>query len=263
MKKAPTSEPLTPLCPPERVEPDTRPLEGEAAIEELAILAKALGHPARIQILKLLLEKNTCICGDIVDELPLAQSTVSEHLRILKAAGLLRGAVDGLRVNYCIAPRTLQRFRALVGTLSIRPLAPTGDQRANFKDGNPMTSIRIFDPVMCCSTGVCGPTVEPHLAQFAADLDWLATQGVSVTRFNLAQEPEAFVDGAIKQVLELQGIDGLPMIEVDGKVKSTGLYPSRADLAKWTVQENCCMPVAVTVPASQECCPPGSAVTSC
>lgn len=258
MKKSSVTVTTPPICPPEDLEADVRPLQDEAAIEELALLAKALGHPARIQILKLLLQKNTCICGDIVDELPLAQSTVSEHLRILKAAGLLRGAVDGLRVNYCIEPRTLRRLKALVNTLSVQPLAPTGDVSPIQRNGNVMSSIRIFDPVMCCSTGVCGPTVEPHLAQFATDLDWLKAQGVTVTRFNLAQEPEAFVDGPIKQVLELQGVEGLPMIEVNGKVKSTGLYPTRADLAKWTALENCCPPAAVSMPVSEACCPEGA-----
>lgn len=69
---------------------------------QLAAIAKALGHPARVAIIKLLLEKNTCICGDIVAELPLSQSTVSQHLKELKKAGLIKGEVDGPRVCYCI-----------------------------------------------------------------------------------------------------------------------------------------------------------------
>jgi ArsR family transcriptional regulator, arsenate/arsenite/antimonite-responsive transcriptional repressor len=85
------------------------------ADEELAMFAKALGHPARVQILRLLTRRTSCVCGDIVDELPLAQSTVSQHLKILKEAGLIRGDVDGPRVCYCIEPRTLRRFKALVG----------------------------------------------------------------------------------------------------------------------------------------------------
>jgi ArsR family transcriptional regulator, arsenate/arsenite/antimonite-responsive transcriptional repressor len=81
------------------------------------MLAKALGHPVRVQILRLLIQRTSCVCGDIVDELPLAQSTVSQHLKVLKDAGLIRGEVDGPRVCYCIEPRTLRRFRALVGGL--------------------------------------------------------------------------------------------------------------------------------------------------
>lgn len=68
----------------------------------IANYAKALAHPARIAILKLLIEKQACICGDIVDELPLSQSTVSQHLKELKQAGLIKGDIDGARVCYCI-----------------------------------------------------------------------------------------------------------------------------------------------------------------
>ena len=70
--------------------------------QELSAFAKALSHPARIAILKVLAEKNECICGDIVEVLPLAQSTVSQHLKELKSAGIIYGEIDGPRVSYCI-----------------------------------------------------------------------------------------------------------------------------------------------------------------
>ena len=70
--------------------------------QALALFAKALAHPARIAILRYLADKQTCICGDIVDELPLSQSTVSQHLKELKRCGLIKGNVDGPRVCYCI-----------------------------------------------------------------------------------------------------------------------------------------------------------------
>jgi len=100
-----------------REDPDLRPVEGKAADEELALLAKALGHPARVQILRLLVRREACVCGDIVDELPLAQSTVSQHLKVLKEAGLIRGEIDGPRVCYCVEPRVMRRLKALVGSL--------------------------------------------------------------------------------------------------------------------------------------------------
>ena len=96
---------------------DLRPTAGEDADRELAALAKAIGHPARIQILRLLARREACVCGDIVGELPLAQSTVSQHLKVLKEAGLVRGEVDGPRVCYCIDPRALRRLRVLVAGL--------------------------------------------------------------------------------------------------------------------------------------------------
>lgn len=104
-------------CPPARAEGDFGPLEGPEADAELARLAKAIAHPARVEILRILARKNTCLCSAIVDELPLAQSTVSQHLKILKDTGLLRGDVDGPRVNYCIEPLALQRLKDLVGSL--------------------------------------------------------------------------------------------------------------------------------------------------
>jgi ArsR family transcriptional regulator len=103
--------------PPLNDAPDLRPIEGSEADEELALLTKAVGHPARVQILRLLAHRESCICGDIVDELPLAQSTVSQHLKVLKEAGLIRGEIDGPRVCYCIEPRVLRRLKALVGSL--------------------------------------------------------------------------------------------------------------------------------------------------
>jgi ArsR family transcriptional regulator, arsenate/arsenite/antimonite-responsive transcriptional repressor len=104
-------------CPDPDPRPDLRPVEGDEADEELAALTKALGHPARIQILRLLLRRGACICGDIVEELPLAQSTVSQHLKVLKEVGLIRGDIDGPRICYCIEPRALRRLKVLVAGL--------------------------------------------------------------------------------------------------------------------------------------------------
>ena len=84
--------------------------------DALAKMAKALAHPARIAILRLLASR-ACLCGEVVEELPLAQSTVSQHLKVLKEAGLIRGDVDGPRTCYCVEPRALRRLKALVGSL--------------------------------------------------------------------------------------------------------------------------------------------------
>ncbi len=87
------------------------------ADEELAELAKALAHPARVAILRQLTEVGACICGEIVDFLPLAQATVSQHLKVLKEAGFVQGEIDGPRVCYCVNPKTVKRFRRLVAEL--------------------------------------------------------------------------------------------------------------------------------------------------
>lgn len=104
-------------CSPEEEAPEPRPVEGDLADEELAGLAKALGHPARVKIVRLLARRGRCVCGEIVAELPLAQSTVSQHLKILKEGGLIRGEVDGPRVCYCLSANALDRAKALVAAL--------------------------------------------------------------------------------------------------------------------------------------------------
>jgi len=93
---------------------DRGPAPDFATDQELATLARALAHPARVRILRILAGKKGCICGELVDALPLAQSTVSQHLKILKQAGLIRGEIDGPRICYCLAPEALRRLRVLI-----------------------------------------------------------------------------------------------------------------------------------------------------
>lgn len=85
--------------------------------EQLALLAKALGHPARVRIMRLLLSRDACYCGQIVDELPLAQATVSQHLKVLKDAGLVSGEIEGLRTCYCASRERLAEAHELLGGL--------------------------------------------------------------------------------------------------------------------------------------------------
>ncbi len=95
-----------------------------------------------------------------------------------------------------------------------------------------MPTVRVFDPPMCCPTGVCGPSVDPELARFSADLDWLKKQGVPVERFNLSQEPGAFANNTVVSgALKAKGNDCLPMVLVDERVAVEGAYPSRETLA--------------------------------
>lgn len=97
--------------------PDLRPVEGPLADTELSVLCRALGHPARVRIIRLLSQQNRCINGQIVQDLELAQSTVSQHLKVLKDAGLVRCEAEGTRARYCLEPSTLRRFRSLSGAL--------------------------------------------------------------------------------------------------------------------------------------------------
>jgi AhpD family alkylhydroperoxidase len=97
-----------------------------------------------------------------------------------------------------------------------------------------MKIIQVFDPALCCSTGVCGVDIDQQLVDFSADADWAKQQGAQIERFNLAQQPTAFAENAVvKEFLERSGAEALPLILVDGEMALAGRYPSRAELAEW------------------------------
>ncbi|MEX1099176.1 MAG: metalloregulator ArsR/SmtB family transcription factor [Bacteriovoracaceae bacterium] len=85
--------------------------------QSLATLCKALGHEARVQIVRMLLEKNACVCGDFVDYLPISQSTVSQHLKVLKEAGIITGEIDGNKICYGLNTEKIKELRVLIASL--------------------------------------------------------------------------------------------------------------------------------------------------
>lgn len=111
-----------------------------------------------------------------------------------------------------------------------------------------MAKLEVFDPPMCCSTGVCGPSVNPMLPRLAADLEWLRSLGIQVERYGLAQQPAAFRDNAaVRETLAQEGVECLPLFRVDDVTVSKGLYPTRVQLAEWVgltappvAQTTCC-----------------------
>lgn len=95
-----------------------------------------------------------------------------------------------------------------------------------------MKKIEIYDPAMCCPTGVCGTEVDPKLIQFASDLAWIKEQGAGVERFNLAQQPAAFAGNPqVSETLKAQGNACLPLVLVDGVIATRSIYPTRDQLA--------------------------------
>ncbi len=148
-----------------------------------------------------------------------------EPTRIYAADDIAPGAVDGL-----------------FASMFVRARKPSG------------VKVQVYDPAMCCSSGVCGPSVDPVLARFSADLDWLGTQGITVERYNLSQAPAAFVAApAVQAALAADGTACLPMILVDGEVRSQGKYPVRFTLAKWAGL-SLHAPVELNVLAPKGCC---------
>jgi hypothetical protein len=124
-----------------------------------------------------------------------------------------------------------------------------------------MTTFQVYDPPMCCSTGVCGPQVDPVLPRFTEDFHWLANQGIAVERFNLSQQPQAFVaNHVVKEALAKDGTSCLPLILVNGGVVSKGRYPEREELARFTGLQTVVEPQALPVIAGS--CKPGSGCCS-
>lgn len=114
-----------------------------------------------------------------------------------------------------------------------------------------MKSIQVYDPVLCCSTGVCGAEVDQALVEFSADADWAVRAGARVERFNLAHDPAAFAGNpTVKAYLERSGQEGLPLTLVDGEIALAGRYPGRTELARWAGIE----PAAPEAKPAGGCC---------
>jgi len=97
-----------------------------------------------------------------------------------------------------------------------------------------MKTIQVFDPALCCSTGVCSVDVDETLVDFSADVDWAKRNGARIERFNLAQQPLAFAENpTVRNFLERSGQEALPLILVDGDMALAGRYPTRTELARW------------------------------
>lgn len=126
-----------------------------------------------------------------------------------------------------------------------------------------MTTIAVFEPALCCNTGVCGEDVDQNLVTFTADMAWLTGQSVAITRHNLANDPLAFAHTeSVKNFLEIAGSAGLPLVSVDGVTVLTGRYPTRAELAHWAGLDTPAVVPAGAVNlglsgSESSCCPPG------
>ncbi|MGR8932064.1 MAG: arsenite efflux transporter metallochaperone ArsD [Gammaproteobacteria bacterium] len=119
-----------------------------------------------------------------------------------------------------------------------------------------MAMIQIYDPALCCSSGVCGTDVDQQLVDVAADVDWAKQNGAQIERFNLAQQPVAFAENTVvKAFLERSGAEALPLILVDGNIALAGRYPNRAELARWAdIAANAGTETASTCCSGSKCC---------
>ena len=186
------------------------------------------------------------------------------YLRVVRDAGF--EGVDVVAERPIDLPEGLlpEGAEAPLLSVTVRATRPVGTGRgraSGASESRPATAaptLRVYDPPQCCSTGVCGPDVDPALVQFAADLQALAASGVAVERFNLAQEPDAFVaEPAVVQAVNAIGTSVLPLLVVGGRVVSHGRYPSRDELAALVRGTDDAPAFSLRVSASA-CCPPDS-----
>ena len=121
-----------------------------------------------------------------------------------------------------------------------------------------MAFIQVFDPALCCSTGVCGVEVDEQLVAFAADVEWGRQAGLRIERYNLAQQPAAFAENAVvKGLLERSGLEALPVVLMDGQLMLAGRYPGRQELARWAGLPAAPQSEAGAAPAAGGCCSGG------
>jgi AhpD family alkylhydroperoxidase len=202
---------------------------GRVAISDLALLRPL--PPAILEMVEALVG---CVAGAVL---------VSETERMAKEAGLTdivlnpkSGYIDGM-VDW-----QDPLYQKIIGNLPagtkpgeyITSLEITAHKPGGAKSAKAGGRLEVYDPAMCCSTGVCGPDVDPVLVRFAADLKWLQKQGAEVERFNLSQSPAAFVENEqVKQALTDRGEAALPMVLAGGRVMSSGRHPERDELSTW------------------------------
>lgn len=195
-----------------------------------AAIFKALADANRLKVLHLLTNPppnacvsagSVCVC-DLTEQLELAQPTVSHHMRLLVQAELVTASKRGKWTDYRINYAGLQKATLLL------------EENFMTRNNNIRPHIEVFDPALCCSTGVCGSEVDQALVTFAADAAWASTQGAQLQRRNLAQEPVAFAQNAVvSALLKVAGEKALPIVLLNGELAVSGRYPSRAELTDW------------------------------
>ncbi|MDZ4232321.1 MAG: arsenite efflux transporter metallochaperone ArsD [Dietzia sp.] len=126
-----------------------------------------------------------------------------------------------------------------------------------------MSKVEVFEPALCCATGVCGEDVDQQLVTFSADLDFVSSRGGDVSRYNLASEPLTFAENdTVRAFLHVAGSGGLPLILVDGVTAMTGRYPDRGQLAAWAGVESAAGPNLLEAAGGDSCCGSGGSNSS-
>jgi arsenite methyltransferase len=218
---------------------------GRVAVSDLALL-----QPLPEAVNEMVEALVGCVAGAVLvsETERMARDAGLTDIRLNPKPGYVEALVDGqdpLYVKIMALLPTGTKPGDYVTSLEItaRKLASVAQEAAS--------TLAVYDPAMCCSTGVCGPEVDPKLVQFAADLDWLKSQGVMVQRHNLAQNPAAFVENElVRTTLMEKGEAGLPLMVLNGQIAVMGRYPDRAELGALLALKA----TAGAAPAKGKCC---------
>jgi SAM-dependent methyltransferase len=214
----------------------------------LAISDVVLSRPLAPELTEVMALWTGCIAGALTqdDAAELMKAAGFEQIDIEPINIFGRNELEGLAVGLDPKELTtdldvealLSEFDGVIRSASLRATKPgTPDVRraaTDTQEAAHVPSIRVYEPALCCSTGVCGEDVDQRLVEFTADLNHLTEQGAAVTRHNLANDPQAFAaDEAVRAFLEVAGSEGLPLTTVDGVTVMTGTYPTRDQLLRF------------------------------
>jgi DNA-binding transcriptional ArsR family regulator len=201
-------------------------------VEDAARLAgrlKALADPVRLRLIAYMLSRpnnEACTC-DLAPAVGLSEPTISHHLKTLERAGLVSKERRGMNVHYAVDSAAIRALGA-----AIQLDTPTTIPRATpARKEKAMSTIHIYEPALCCDTGVCGVDVDQALVTITADVRAVQELGADIERHNLASDPTAFTDDeTVRAFMHRVGSKGLPLTIVDGVTVAVGSYPTKDDL---------------------------------
>ena len=197
----------------------------------LAGRLKALADPARLRLIAYMLSRpnhEACTC-DLAPAVGLSEPTVSHHLKTLEKAGLVSKERRGMNVHYSVESAAIRALGVAIQLES--PAHPTEQRQTKKRETETMPRIRIYEPALCCDTGVCGIDVDQSLVTITADVRAVNEMGADITRHNLASDPTAFTDDeTVSAFMHTVGSKGLPLTIVDGVTVAVGSYPTKQTL---------------------------------
>jgi DNA-binding transcriptional ArsR family regulator len=202
-------------------------------------ILKAISDETRLKIIDMLSCGEMCAC-DILEEFSISQSALSYHMKILSESGLVNAVRDGAWMRYTLnkdkTNEVISFFNQITSDKKDCICKKCKDKVliSNLKEDFIMKKIEIFDPAMCCSTGVCGPSIDPELMRIATVISSLKEKGVIIQRHGLSTDPQEFISNqVINDILQKDGAEVLPITLVDGLVAKTKGYPTNEELSKW------------------------------